>query len=76
MQAQYAFAGSDSNSSNNDAMIEMRGHNANLEAVRARTSKHLPRPPHKTIEPGKWQQLDHLVDQTIWETYYKSFVTS
>jgi hypothetical protein len=42
----------------------------------AKTAKHLPRPPHKTIEPGHWQQLDPLVDETIWEAYYNSFVSS
>jgi hypothetical protein len=42
----------------------------------AKKPKHLPRAPHKTIEPGPWQQSNQLVDETIWAAYYNSFVKS
>jgi hypothetical protein len=42
----------------------------------AKRPKHLPRPPHKTLEPGPWQQSNHLVDEKIWAAYYNSFVKS
>jgi hypothetical protein len=90
MQAQYTFAGSGSGASSTSAMAYQSSEalavlagtdngipiDAGAARVPAKARKHLPRPPHKTIEPGQWQQLEPFVDETTWQSYYDTFVTS